>query len=165
MNFWNRLHPKIAFFCRLLTQTATSRPKHTIFTSSVNAILKARTDMFFGTKFGVVQNFFFLRWEAFITTETTLPVTGYSLSYLNNHDAVVEQPRVQKSTLGRLGYLQTFWQHSESLPIFVPLAWSSILLGTTEESYKKSLIRETLNLLVVALTVVALTKLVITNTH
>ena len=103
----------------------------------------------------------------FITTETTLLLTGYSLSYLNNHNAVVEQPRVQKSTLGRLGYLQTFWQpsDSESLPIFVPLAWSSILLGTTEESYKKSLIRETLNLLVVALTVVALTKLVITNTH
>ena len=44
LNFWNQLHQKIAFLCRLLTPTATGQPKHTIFTSSVTAILKAITD-------------------------------------------------------------------------------------------------------------------------
>ena len=47
LNFWNRLNPKIAFLCHFLTQTATWRPNHAIFTSSVNAIWKAMTDTVF----------------------------------------------------------------------------------------------------------------------
>ena len=41
LNFWNQLHPKIAFLCCFWTQTATWRPSHTILTSSVKAVLKA----------------------------------------------------------------------------------------------------------------------------
>ena len=47
LNFWNQLHPKIAFLCRFWTQKATWRPNHTILTSSVKAILKAMIDTFF----------------------------------------------------------------------------------------------------------------------
>ena len=43
LNFWNRLHPKIAFLCIFLTQTATWQPNHTILTWSVDAIWKAMT--------------------------------------------------------------------------------------------------------------------------
>ena len=53
LNFWNQLHPKIAFLCRFLTQTATWRPNHTILTSSVKAILKAMIDtVFLGPSLG-----------------------------------------------------------------------------------------------------------------
>ena len=47
LNFWNQLHPKIAFLCRFWTQTATWQPNHTILTSSVKSILKAMIDTFF----------------------------------------------------------------------------------------------------------------------
>ena len=60
LNFWNRLNPKFAFLCRLLTQTATWRPNHPILTSSVTAILKAMTDtVFLGPTLGVVRFFLF----------------------------------------------------------------------------------------------------------
>ena len=60
LNFWNRLHQKIAFLRRLLTQTATWRPNHIIFSSSVKAILKAMTDTdFLGPSLGVVRIFLF----------------------------------------------------------------------------------------------------------
>jgi hypothetical protein len=41
LNFWNRLHPKIAFLCRFWTQRVKWRLNHTIVTSSVKVILKA----------------------------------------------------------------------------------------------------------------------------
>ena len=47
LNFWNRLHLKIAFLCRFWTQTVTWQPNHTILTSSVKVILKAMIDLFF----------------------------------------------------------------------------------------------------------------------
>ena len=47
LNRTHWLHPKIAFVCRLLTQTTTWWPNHTILTSSVIAILKAMSDTFF----------------------------------------------------------------------------------------------------------------------
>ena len=56
LNFWNKLHPKIAFSCRFWTQTATWQPNHTILTSSVEAILKAMIDtVFLGPSLGGVR--------------------------------------------------------------------------------------------------------------
>ena len=56
LNFWNRLHPKIAFLGHFLTQTATWQLNHTILTSSVKAILKAMTDtVFLGPSLGGVR--------------------------------------------------------------------------------------------------------------
>ena len=46
-NFWNQVHPKIAFLCLLWTQTATWRPNYTVLTSSVKATLKAMTNTVF----------------------------------------------------------------------------------------------------------------------
>ena len=55
-NFWNRLNPKFAFLWHLLTQTATWRPNHLIWTSSVTLILKAMADtVFLGPRLGVVK--------------------------------------------------------------------------------------------------------------
>ena len=85
LNFWNQLHPKIVFLCRLLTKTATWRPNHTILTKSVEAILEAMTDtVIFGTKFRGVR-ILSLRWEVFPTRESTLGLTGWTLSYLFRH--------------------------------------------------------------------------------
>ena len=58
MNFLNLLHPKIAFLCHLLTQTATLQPNHTILTSSVRAILKAMIDTFFLDQLWAWSEFF-----------------------------------------------------------------------------------------------------------
>ena len=81
LNFWNRLNPKFAFLCRLLTQTATWRPNHPILTSSVTAILKAMTDtVFLGPSLGVVR-IFYLRLEVFSTRESTLRLTARTFSY------------------------------------------------------------------------------------
>ena len=44
LNFWNRLHPKIAFVCRFLTQKVTWKQNHTIMTQSENAIRKSMTN-------------------------------------------------------------------------------------------------------------------------
>ena len=60
LTFSNWLHPKIAFICRFLTQTATWRPNYTIATSSVIAIRKVMTDtVFLGPSLGVVWFFFY----------------------------------------------------------------------------------------------------------
>ena len=81
LNFWNRLNPKFAFLCRLLTQTATWRPNHQILTLSVTAILKAMTDtVFLGPTLGVVR-IFHLRLEVFWTKESTLRLTAWTFSY------------------------------------------------------------------------------------
>ena len=59
LNFWNQLHPKIAFLCRTLTQTATWRSNHTILTSNIKSILKAMIHtIFFGTMFRRVIIFY-----------------------------------------------------------------------------------------------------------
>ena len=80
-NFWNRLHPKIAFLCRFWTKTATWRQNHTILTSSVKAILKAMINtVFLGPRKGGVRTFY-QQWEVFLTRESTLRLTGWSLSY------------------------------------------------------------------------------------
>ena len=58
LNFWNQLHPKIAFLCCFWTQTATWGQNHTILTSSVNAFLKAMIDtVFLGPSLRGGQNF------------------------------------------------------------------------------------------------------------
>ena len=81
LNFWNQLHPKIAFVCRFWTQTATWQPNHTILTSSVKAILNAMIDtVFWGPSLGGIR-ILYLRWEVFLTREITLRLTGWSLSY------------------------------------------------------------------------------------
>ena len=51
LNFWNRLHPKIAFLCRFWTQTVKWRSNHTIGTSSVKVTLKAILDTVFWDQF------------------------------------------------------------------------------------------------------------------
>ena len=72
LTFWNRLHTKIAFVCRLLTQTTLWRPNHPILTSNVKAIVKAIT------KF---KGIFYLSWEVLTTRESTLGLTGWNFSY------------------------------------------------------------------------------------
>ena len=69
LKFWNWPHPKIAFVCRFLTQTANWWPNYTFLTSSVNAIQKSMTDtVFFGTKLrGGQIVFFYLQPEVFST--------------------------------------------------------------------------------------------------
>ena len=82
LNFWNWLHPKFAFLCCLLTQTATWWPNHTILTSSVKEILKALTNTFFlGPSLRVVR-IFCLSWDVFTTRDSTLGLTGRTFSYL-----------------------------------------------------------------------------------
>ena len=57
------------------------RPNHTIFTSSVN-ILKAMTDTVFqGPSVGLVRIFFIYDGRFFSTRETSLVLTGWTLSY------------------------------------------------------------------------------------
>ena len=59
LNFWNRLHHKIAFLWRFWTQTVTSWQRVTILTSSVKEILKAMTNTdFLGPSLGLVQFLF-----------------------------------------------------------------------------------------------------------
>ena len=67
--------------CRLLTQTAIWRPNHVILISSVKAILKAIIDMVvLGQTLRVVRILYFC-WEVLSTRESTLVVTGWTLSY------------------------------------------------------------------------------------
>ena len=66
--FWNQLHPKIVFVCHVMTSKTTWRPNHTIFTSSVSAILKGMTNaVLLGANIGVVRIFSygwkFFQWE------------------------------------------------------------------------------------------------------
>ena len=77
LNFWNRLHPKFAFLCRLLTQTANFDIKFQSNSESYDQ------HGIFWIKFKGGQNsFYYLRWEVFTTRDSTLGLTGWTFSYI-----------------------------------------------------------------------------------
>ena len=67
LNFWNWLNPKLAFLCRLLTQTPTWWPNHPILTSSVTSIMKTMTNQIKG-------------WLTFSRTRLDLNWTGTTIN-------------------------------------------------------------------------------------
>ena len=65
LNFLNRLHPIIVFLCSLLTQTATRQQNHTIWISSIKAILGDMTEMvLLEPNLGMIR-MFCVQWEIF----------------------------------------------------------------------------------------------------